>query len=139
MDVYVRVKAAGKRRDVLPPIPYFLPEGINSLRQLLTAVVQQEVAQYNRKEPDVQLIPYLTQPEIDAQAIAGKVSFGRIWSDKKADPQMAVDNAVQCWKDGLVRVMMNDEELMELDMPFEIPQMAVFTFIRLTFLTGTMW
>lgn len=139
MEIYVRVKALGKRKDILAPVPYTLPDGIESLRQLLTAVVQIELDKYNRKETELQLIPFLTQQELDDQSKAGKVSFGRTYSDKKANPQKAVQNALQCWEDGLVRVFMNNEELTELDTPIEIPNQAVFTFMRLTFLAGSMW
>ena len=139
MDIYVRVKAIGKRKDILAPTPYTIPDGICSLRQLLTAVVQKEVAQYNSKEAEAQLIPFLTQQELDDQAKIGKVSFGTICSDKKADPGKAVANAIQCWEDGLVRVIMNDEELAELDAPLTIEAQAVFTFMRLTFLAGSIW
>ena len=139
MDIYVRVKAIGKRKDILAPTPYTIPDGICSLRQLLIAVVQKEVAQYNSKEAEAQLIPFLTQQELDDQAKIGKVSFGTIYSDKKADPGKAVANAIQCWEDGLVRVFMNDEELAELDAPLTIEAQAVFTFMRLTFLAGSIW
>ena len=94
MDIYVRVKAIGKRKDILAPTPYTIPDGICSLRQLLTAVVQKEVAQYNSKEAEAQLIPFLTQQELEDQAKIGKVSFGTIYSDKKADPGKAVANAL---------------------------------------------
>lgn len=139
MDIYVRVKAIGKRKDILAPTPYTIPDGICSLRQLLTAVVQKEVAQYNSKEAEAQLIPFLTQQELDDQAKIGKVSFGTIYDHKKADPGKAVANAIQCWEDGLVRVFMNDEELAELDAPLTIEAQAVFTFMRLTFLAGSIW
>ena len=139
MDIYVRVKAIGKRKDILAPTPYTIPDGICSLRQLLTAVVQKEVAQYNSKETETQLIPFLTQQELDDQAKAGKVSFGTIYDHKKADPGKAVANAIQCWEDGLVRVFMNDEELADLDAPLTIETQAVFTFMRLTFLAGSIW
>ena len=46
MHVYVRVKTLGKRKDVMPPKPYELPEGIGSLRELLTAFVEAEVERY---------------------------------------------------------------------------------------------
>ncbi len=139
MEIYVKVKALGKRKDILAPAPYAIADGITSLRQLLTAVVQTEVDNYNRKEADVQLIPFLTRQEIEDQASAGRVSFGRLWSDKKANPEKAVANAIQCFEDGLVRVMMNETELTQLDAPLAIPAGAVFTFIRLTFLTGRLW
>lgn len=139
MDIYVRVKAIGKRKDILAPTPYMIPDGICSLRQLLTAVVQKEVAQYNSKEAEAQLIPFLTQQELEDQAKIGKVSFGTIYSDKKADPGKAVTNAIGCWEDGLVRVFMNEEELTDLDAPLSIEAQSVLTFIRLTFLAGSIW
>ena len=139
MDIYVRVKAIGKRKDILAPTPYTIPDGICSLRQLLTAVIQKEVAQYNSKQAEAQLIPFLTQQELEDQAKIGKVSFGTIYSDKKADPGKAVANAIQCWEDGLVRVFMNDEELTDLDAKLVIEEQAIFTFMRLTFLAGSIW
>ncbi len=139
MDIYVRVKAIGKRKDILAPALYTIPDGICSLRQLLTAVVQKEVDRYNNKEVEAQLIPFLTQQELDDQAKIGKVSFGSIYSDKKADPGKAVTNAIGCWEDGLVRVFMNDEELTDLDAKLVIEEQAIFTFMRLTFLAGSIW
>ena len=139
MDIYVRVKAIGKRKDILAPTPYTIPDGICSLRQLLTAVVQKEVAQYNSKEAEAQLIPFLTQQELEDQAKIGKVSFGTIYSDKKADPAKAVANAIACWEDGLVRVFVNEEELTDLDAPLNLGEQAVLTFLRLTFLAGSLW
>lgn len=139
MEVYVRVKALGKRKDILAPTPYTIPDGICSLRQLLIGFVRNEVENYNNKEVDAQLIPFLTQQELKDQAETGKVSFGRLYSDKKADPQKAAANALQCWEDGLVRVFMNEEELTDLDAPINVIDGTVFTFIRLTFLSGSMW
>ena len=139
MDIYVRVKAIGKRKDILAPTPYTIPDGICSLRQLLTAVVQKEVAQYNIKEVEAQLIPFLTQQQLDEQSKIGKVSFGTIYSDKKANPDKAVTNAIQCWEDGLVRVFMDEKEITKLDETLWIPEGAVFTFMRLTFLAGSIW
>ena len=139
MDIYVRVKAIGKRKDILAPALYTIPDGICSLRQLLTAVVQKEVDRYNNKEAEAQLISFLTQQELDDQAKIGKVSFGSIYSDKKADPGKAVANAIGCWEDGLVRVFMNDEEVTDLDTKLVIEEQAIFTFMRLTFLAGSIW
>lgn len=139
MWVYVRVKAVGRRRDVLQPTPYSIPETVASLRELLRVVVEQEVERYNQKQAGTQLIPYLTAEEIDGQAAAGKVSFGAIFSDQRADPEKAVQNAIQCWQDGLIRVLLNETELTELDAPLSVPEDAVLTFMRLTLLAGRMW
>lgn len=139
MQVYVRVKALGKRKDVVPLKPYELPEGIGSLRELLTAFVEAEVERYNGKDPEAPLLSCLTAEEIAAQSETGKVSFGRLWSDKKADKAKAVKTAIQAFDDGLVRVLMDETELVQLDAPLCIREGTVFTFVRLTFLAGRMW
>lgn len=139
MRIYIRVKAAGRRKDVLQPTPYWIPDDVTNLRRLLTAVAESEVNRYNEKGTDAGIIPFLTAEQIDDQAADGKISFGTVFSDKKADRQKAVENVIQCWQDGLVRVFMNEAELTELDAPLSIPEDAEFTFIRLTFLAGRMW
>ena len=139
MQVYVRVKTLGKRKDVMPPKPYELPEGIGSLRELLTAFIEAEVERYNGKGPEAPLLSCLTAEEIAAQSETGKVSFGRLWSDQKGDKAKAVKTAIQAFDDGLVRILMDETELTELDAPLIVPEGAVFTFIRLTFLAGRMW
>lgn len=139
MKIYIRMKAVGKRRPVLDHVPYELPDTISTLRDFLTELVRQEVEKYNSKGTDKQMISFLTKEEIEEQVDVGKVGFGRIYSDKKADVEKAVENALQCYKDGLVRVFQNEKELEDLDGKTEIREGDCFTLIRLTFLAGRMW
>lgn len=139
MKIYIQMKAAGKRRPVLDHIPYELPDHVSTLRGLLTELVRIEVERYNEKGTDVQVVPYLTKEEIEDRAEAGKVDFGRIYSEKRADTAKAVENALQCFEDGLVRVFQNDRELDQLDGPVQIQEEDRFTLIRLTFLAGRLW
>lgn len=139
MKIYICMKVVGKRRPVLDHVPYELPDTISTLRDFLTELVRQEVEKYNSKGTDKQMISFLTKEEIEEQADVGKVGFGRIYSDKKADVEKAVENALQCYKDGLVRVFQNEKELEDLDGKTEIRDGDCFTLIRLTFLAGRMW
>lgn len=138
MQIFVRVKTPGKRKDVLTSVPREIPP-VGSLRELLTVLVRQEVESVNRRDTEAQLTAWLTSEQIDAEAETGKVGFGRLWSDRKADTEKAVANAMQCFEDGIVRVFMGDTELTEPDAPLSVPEGAEFTFIRLTFLAGRMW
>ena len=95
--------------------------------------------QYNSKTPGAQLIAYLTEQQLGEQAAAGKLSFGTVFSSSKARADKALENAVQCWQDGLVRVFMDGAEITELDAELHIPEGAEFTFMRLSFLAGRMW
>ena len=138
MQIFVRVKTPGKRKDVLAGVPREIPP-VGSLRELITVLVRQEAESFNRRGTEVQLTAWLTPEQVDAEAETGKVGFGRLWSERKADPDKAVENAMQCFADGLVRVFMGDTELTEPDAPLSVAEGAEFTFIRLTFLAGRMW
>ena len=139
MQIYIQMKAAGKRRPVLNDVPYELPDEVKTLRDFLTALVELEVKRYEQKGTDVQVIPFLTKEDVEEQAAAGKVGVGRIYSEQKADPAKAVENALQCYEDGLVRVFRGDRELAGLDTPVCLEEGDRFTLIRLTFLAGRLW
>ena len=139
MKIYIQMKAAGKRKPVLDPVPYELPDHVSTLREFLTELVRMEVERYNEKGKDVQVVPYLTKEEIEDHAEAGKVGFGRIYSEKRADAEKASENALQCFEDGLVRVFQNEQELKEQDAPIQIREEDGFTLIRLTFLAVRLW
>ena len=139
MKILIQMKAAGRRRPVLEDVPYELPDQTATLRELLTALVDAEVKRYNEKGTDVQVIPYLTKEEVEDHAAAGKVGFGRIYSEKKADPAEASKNALQCFEDGLVRVFLEDQELTELDGAVCLKEGSRLTLIRLTFFAGRLW
>ena len=139
MNIYIKLKSAGKRRLVLDNAPYTLPEGISTLRQLIETVVRQEVEKYNNRGADNMLMPFLTETEIADQSTVGKIGFGRLYSDKKADPDKAVETALQGFEDGLFRVIIGDTEATGLDEPLAIRENEVLTFVRLTFLAGRLW
>ena len=40
MIIYARVKAAGRRKDVLAPMPFEIADSTGSLRELLTALTE---------------------------------------------------------------------------------------------------
>ncbi|MDR0513789.1 MAG: hypothetical protein LBG81_01330 [Coriobacteriaceae bacterium] len=139
MDVFVCLKSAGRRKPALARAPYTLPEDISSLRQLIEAVVFQEVERYNSRGVDHMLVPFLTEAETADQATGGKVGFGRLYSEKKADPQKALKTALEGFEDGLFRVMIGRHEACDLDAPLWINEGDTLTFIRLFFLTGRLW
>ena len=139
MNIYIKLKSAGKRRPVLDNTPYTLPDGIASLRQLIEAVVRQEADKYNSRGMENMLVPFLTEAEISDQSTVGKIGFGRLYSEKKADPVKAVETALQGFEDGLFRVMVGEKEAAGLDEPLEIHEGDTLVFIRLTFLAGRLW
>lgn len=139
MEIYIRIKSIGKRRPILDHVPYVIPDTVRNVRELITALVETEVEKYNQKGTEMQLVPYLSREEIEEQAVIGKVGFGRIYSEKKADLRQAVETACQCYEDGMVRIFRNEEELGAPEDSVCVNEGDCFTFIRFTFLTGRLW
>lgn len=139
MQICINMKTAGSRKPALVKTPYEIPDSVSSVKELLESLVKIEVERYNQKNEDDTLINYLTETRIEEQASTGKVSFGRVYSDKKADLEKAVGNALQCYRDGLIRVFRNEQEQEQLEEKVHFEAGDEITLIRLTFLAGRMW
>ena len=138
MEIFIRVKAAGKRRDVLEKRPVEIPGGIDGAEKLIEHLVRENVRAYNEKKTDAPLFRYLSKEEIEDGAAAGKVGFGDRKNEAAQDEEEAVRNALQCFADGIYRVLVNDAEALP-GAPFALRDGDAVTFIRLVMLTGRLW
>ncbi|OIK11919.1 hypothetical protein BIV60_17190 [Bacillus sp. MUM 116] len=141
MNIYISLKSLAKRKNFITKQPYELQKKPNTLSELITQVVTQNVEQFNNKasNPETPLINFLSNLDIEQQTQAGKVGFQTLYNDKQADLPRAIETAIQAFKDGLYRVFLNDQEAEQLDTPLEVTEDAEVVFIRLTMLTGRMW
>ncbi|MDR1335875.1 MAG: hypothetical protein LBK22_03485 [Tannerella sp.] len=112
-----------------------LPDGIDSVEKLITVLVLENVRKYNAKAVDRPFFHYLSQREYDDALYTGKVSFNDRRNGNQQDGQQAVDNALQSFRDGLYRILVNEREVTE-NAPFELKEGDVLTFIRFTMLAG---
>ena len=134
--IYVRMKKPGKGMcKELAPTPFEVGQRPETLGELLTALTELGVKDYNARKDEGQILPFLTREEIAGQALRGKVSFG-VHNGGTADPAKAVENTLQCFEDGIYRVFAGEEELTELDGEILWKEDLVFTLIRLTMLSG---
>ena len=129
------IKLGNQRANSLAPVPFVLESRPQTTRDLITALTALGVKDYNARKDEGQLLPYLTREEIAGQAERGKIAFG-LRNGEDADESAAIQNAIQCFEDGIYRIFAGETELTALN--DEIPQAndTVFTFIRLTMLSG---
>lgn len=139
MEIFIQTKSAGAKKPPLERRAYTVPEDTRTLRALITAIVCSEVERYNSKEVDPMFCNFLTQQELKSQAQTGRVSFGRIFSDRKANADAAVATALQGFEDGLFRAVVGDAVIESLDTPLNLREGDCVTFVRLTFLAGAFW
>lgn len=142
MEIRVNVKQLGKRKASVVPVSYDLPlgaDGFFTVRELITELVKSGIALYHEKLEQSELLKCLTKEEIDDKAQSGKIAFGAVYSEKRADTAHAVENAIQCFEDGIYRIFLNDRTLEDLEEQLSVTQSDTFTFVRLTMLAGRLW
>lgn len=139
MKIQINLKSMGKRRQSVKPVCYEIQGRPSTVRELICAVTEAGVQEYNQRMEASDLLSYMTKDEIDDRAAAGKVSFGVNYGEHKADLRKAQENALQCFEDGIYRIFLDERSLEDLDEIISIGEDSVFTFVRLTMLAGRMW
>lgn len=139
MKINVNLKSISRRKASVKSAAYEIKGRPATLRELILAVTEAGVEEYNARMENSELLSCLTRAEIEEKAQAGKVGFGVNYGEKKAGLPAAQENAIQCFEDGIYRVFQDGEPLEALDEPVSVTEESVFTFVRLTMLAGRMW
>ena len=135
LRIYANVKSIGKRKPVLALQPFDI-EAVETLRELITQIVKQNVKSFNEEKPFTR---YLLEEDIEVAHKQGKVGFHHQYNDTKQSESAAIDEALLAFKDGIYKVLHGDLELTALDEPLSINEEDIFTFIKLTMLSGRLW
>lgn len=133
------MKSLAKRKDYLTKREIHLTDIPKSLRELLIGLVTFYAHEFNAQIAEPDLVRFLTNEEIQQQVHTGKVGFGNKYNEQTTDWQQAVMTAIQAYEDGLYRVIINEQEPLDLDGPLEIEEGDQLTFIKLTMLAGRLW
>ena len=139
MKLYANVKQAGSRKNYITKEEINLNSVPTTLRELIGAMVTENVKQFNARTKNEKLIDYLTSEEINNKLTTGKVSFGEMHNTTLANINKALECAFLAYEDGIYRVFINDNEARGLDESLELKEEDVLTFIRLAMLSGRMW
>ncbi len=110
-----------------------------TVQRLIRAVVDQQVREYNSKPLEKNLLPFLDQETIDIAENSGKIGFGSIYNEMKADDGEAQKVALQAFADGLFVLFADEQEFTKAEETININSTTIITFIRLTFLAGGYW
>lgn len=139
MKVKIYVKKLGKNRPKAVPITYDYPASIHTVKDLLKETVRINLEAYKKGSQDTDIARVLTKEEIEDQAESGKIAFGIHYNTKEAEFETAVENAWQCFEDGITALFVDGERLENLETPVGLHEESELTFIRLTMLAGRMW
>lgn len=141
MNIILKVKQPGRKQALIENKVITIEDtGTQPTAQsLIEAIVQQQVEEYNNKPLEKNILPFLSQSETEDQAASGKISFGSIYNENKANVEQAKQTALQAFEDGMFAFFVNDEEITALSTILVLPENSIITFIRLTFLAGSYW
>lgn len=137
----IRIKQLGRKK---PAIDKKTIEVKNLPKQpilsdLIKSIVIQQVQAFNQRTEKNSLVPFLLNDEIKNQSIGGKVGFGSIYNTNKAKEKEAIQNALLSFTDGIYCVFIDEDEIEEIDQPIQLTPNSIITFVRLTFLSGSIW
>lgn len=137
--VFVMLKTPGSLTKKVKEYPFVLGSEPHSLRDLIAEAVRSCLSAYRaRAERGKAPVP-LTDEQFDGMREVGKFAFGFHYNEKEPDETEAIRTASEAVEDGLVRVFRGNEELTDFDKELKVNEGDVFTFVRLTMLSGRMW
>ena len=142
MQIQISIKQLGKKRPALgaKSINIGLLEGMAyALHDVLREVMTQQVEEFNQKREENNLFTYFKKDALEQAASIGRVSFGEIYNNEKADLNKAIDTIFLAFEDGLIAVFVDDVQLESLEQTIRLTSESTVTFIRLTFLAGSIW
>jgi hypothetical protein len=137
----ITVRALGRRTPIepdwsvpWPPTPSGDGEGI-TLRELITRVVLDEVAAFQRRQRERRLDRVMLPASISRDLDRGKAEPAG-HPPQEADAPAAVGNALQAFEDGIYLVVIDGVEQRELDRQVFVRDDSQVTFLRLVMLAG---
>ena len=141
IQIYVTMKHMGNVTKKVKEYPLFLSKTPGTFRELIEESVKSCISAYkaranNSKNPNP---TPLTDEQFDGMREIGKFAFGVHYNENDIDEAKAIQTAIDAVTDGLVRVFKGNDEITDLDAEIEIAEGDVFTFVRLTMLSGRMW
>ena len=139
IQIYVAMKHMGNIAKKVKECPFMLAAVPRTLRELIGEAVKSCIEAYKARARAGEPSTPLTDEQFDSMRELGKFAFGVHYNEKEIDEAKAIAVATEAVTDGLVRVFKGNDEITELDGEIEIAEGDVFTFVRLTMLSGIMW
>lgn len=139
----VRGKALGRKKPLFAdwsiPVPPRTDDGDEglTLRQVIAAVVREQVAAFRQRQADNQGLRFLTSHEIAEAADRGRITMGHSEVGvQEVDTDAAIAAALLAFEDGLYLVAIDDVEQRSLDAQVFLQEDSRIVFVRLTLLAG---
>ena len=139
IQIFVALKHMGNVTKKVKEHPFLLGRTPRTFRELIDESVKSCISAYKARANNAKNLAPLTDEQFDGMREIGKFAFGVHYNENEIDEAKAIQTAIDAVTDGLVRVVKGNDEITDLDAEIEIAEGDVFTFVRLTMLSGRMW
>ena len=152
MQIRINVKGASRKKAAIIQMTCDYPDRQMTVEEFLEETVRQNVREYNARKDAAEILRLFSneggknsplneqfEEHIQNSAASGKVAYGDPMDGRKADEEKAVENALQCFDDGMVALFADGVRYTEREEKMALKELSEVTFIRLTFLAGRMW
>ena len=152
MKIRINVKGASRKKAAIIQMTCDYPDRQMTVEEFLEETVRQNVREYNARKDAAEILRLFSneggknrplneqfEEHIQNSAASGKVAYGDPMDSRKADEEKAVENALQCFDDGMVALFADGVRYTEREEKIALKELSEVTFIRLTFLAGRMW
>ena len=152
MKIRINVKGASRKKAAIIQMTCDYPDRQMTVEEFLAETVRQNVREYNARKDAAEILRLFSneggknrplneqfEEHIQNSAASGKVAYGDPMDSRKADEEKAVENALQCFDDGMVALFADGVRYTEREEKIALKELSEVTFIRLTFLAGRMW
>ena len=139
MQIYVAMKHMGNVTKNVKKYPFLLSKTPHTVRELIEEAVKSCIDAYKTRATNAKDPAPLSEEQFEGMREIGKFAFGVHYNENDVDEAKAIQTAIDAVTDGLVRLFKGGDELPDLNAEIEISEGDVFTFVRLTMLSGRMW
>ena len=131
----VEVRVVGQQGEV---VDRDHPEvaGETTLRGLIAALVQEEVAGYEARRESRQVLRLLTPADLATGQASGRILTGERSVPRAPEPEAAVARALEAFGDGLFLAVLDGGQIDDLDAPVTVTPSSRLRLVRLVALAG---
>lgn len=142
--ISINVKQLGKSGRRIRPVPFSYERVPATAEELIEDTVGIMIKAFQKRQlssKEEQNPEPLSEEELRNLAEIGRISFGYVYNEKDVDLEKAVRTALLAYEDGLVRLFVNEEEILfqKEGTPIELKEGDSVTFVRFAMLAGRMW
>ncbi len=131
----IQAKVIGRRGALLAPLRLETDGPLETVKDLLTAIVEERVAAFEQRQAECRYLTVLTEGRCEAGHERGKIVCGGSEEGvPRVDRAAAVETVLTAFRDGFYLVFVNDVQMQELEQ--SVHDVREVLFLRLTPLAG---